>query len=103
MKRRVVVTGLGAVSPLGLTIHETWQNLLEGKSGIDRIRIFDASEFPTKIAGEVKGFDFDRWMKNDPALNHATRSTFFALQAAEEAFKDSNLRFFNIDPQRFGI
>ncbi len=103
MSRRVVVTGMGVVTPLGLTAPETWKNLLEGRPGISRISLFDAEEFPTKIAGEVKGFDFDRWTQIDPALKHATRSTFFALQSAEEAFKDSHLRLFDINPERFGI
>jgi 3-oxoacyl-[acyl-carrier-protein] synthase II len=101
--RRVVITGIGAVSPLGLSAQENWTNLLQGRSGIGPISLFDASEFPTRIAGEVKGFHFDSWMRRDPALAHSTRSTFFALQAAEEAFKDSHLRFFDTDSQRFGI
>ncbi len=103
MSRRVVVTGIGAVSPLGLSVRQTWSGLLTGRSGIGKISIFDAREFPTKIAGEVKDFNFDKWLKRDPALQHASRSTFFALQAAEEAFQDSYLRPFNIDPERFGI
>jgi 3-oxoacyl-[acyl-carrier-protein] synthase II len=101
--RRVVVTGMGAVSPLGTSVRETWSGLLTGRSGVRKIDIFDASEFPTKIAGQVPRFDFDKWIKRDPALINASRATFFALQAAEEAFKDSYLRRFNIDPDRFGI
>ena len=103
MTRRVVITGIGAVTPLGLSVRETWSGLLTGRSGIGPISLFDASEFRTKIAAEVRGFDFDRWIWRDPALANATRSTFFALQAAEEAFKDSYLRPFNIDSERFGI
>jgi 3-oxoacyl-(acyl-carrier-protein) synthase len=53
---RVVVTGMGMVSPLGLSVEESWGNLLSGQSGIGPITQFDASEFPTRIAGEVKGF-----------------------------------------------
>ena len=103
MTSRVVITGMGAVSPLGLNVRESWRNLLEGRSGIGPISLFDASEFPARIAGEVKGFDFKSWILRDPALAHASRSTFFALQAAEEAFKDAHLRFFDIDSKRFGI
>ncbi|MCM8775596.1 MAG: beta-ketoacyl-[acyl-carrier-protein] synthase family protein [Candidatus Omnitrophica bacterium] len=103
MNRRVVVTGVGAVSPLGLNVRETWRRLVHGESGIGRITIFDASEFPTKIAAEVRGFDFDRLRQQDPTLAHAARSTFFALKAAQEAFEDSRLRPFNIHPERFGI
>lgn len=101
--RRVVITGMGAVTPLGLSVRETWSGLLMGRSGIDKISLFDASEFRTQIAGEVRGFDFDRWRWSDPSLENATRSTFFALNAAEEAFKDSHIKRFNIDPERFGI
>lgn len=103
MENRVVITGMGAVTPLGLSVRETWSGLLTGRSGIGRITIFDASEFRTQIAGEVKNFDFSRWKWQDPALEHAARGTFFALQAAEEAFKDSHLKRFNVHPERFGI
>lgn len=103
MNRRVVVTGMGAITPLGLSVRETWSGLLTGRSGIGNITIFDSEQFPTRIAGQVKNFDFDKWVKRDPVLEDATRSTFFALQAAEEAFKDSHLKPFNVDPERFGI
>lgn len=103
VSRRVVITGMGAVTPLGLSVRETWSGLLTGRSGIDKISIFDASEFRTQIAGEVKNFDFNRWRWQDPSLENASRATFFALQAAEEAFKDSHLKRFNIHPERFGI
>lgn len=103
MNRRVVVTGMGAVTPLGHNVSDTWNSLLEGKSGLERITLFDASTFPTRVAGEVKNFDFGRWQRKDPALKNASRSTLFALQAAEEAFRDSRLKFYNIDPERFAI
>ncbi len=103
MTRRVVITGIGCVTPLGLSVRETWSGLLTGRPGIGPISLFDASEFPTRIAGEVRDFDFEHWLKRDPALKHASRATFFAIQAATEAFKDSHLKPFNIDPERFGI
>ncbi|MFZ5801883.1 MAG: beta-ketoacyl-[acyl-carrier-protein] synthase family protein [Candidatus Omnitrophota bacterium] len=103
MKRRVVITGVGMVTPLGLDAMTTWRHLVEGRSGISDITVFDASEFPTRIAGEVKGFDFEKWRQRDPALQHAHRGTFFALEAASEAFKDSHLRIFDLDADRFGI
>lgn len=103
MSRRVVVTGMGMVTPLGLSVRETWANLLDAKSGIGPISNFNAEGFPTRIAGEVRGFDFARWKIKDPALQEAGRSTFFALEAAEEAFRDSRLRLFNTQPERFGI
>ena len=67
------------VTPLGLNAQETWSNLLAGKSGIAPISLFDASGFPSRIAGEVKKFDFERWKIKDPALRDAGRATFFAL------------------------
>ncbi|MBI3306541.1 MAG: beta-ketoacyl-[acyl-carrier-protein] synthase II [Candidatus Omnitrophica bacterium] len=101
--RRVVITGIGAVTPLGLSVHDTWKGLLRGQSGIGPITVFDAEEFPSRIAGEVKDFDFEKWCRRDPALDCAGRSTFFALKAADEAFRDSYLRPFNINSERFGI
>lgn len=94
---------MGAVTPLGLSVRETWSGLLTGRSGIRRLTLFDSDDFPTKIAGQVQNFDFDKWLKRDPALTYASRSTFLALQAAEEAFKDSHLRPYQMDPERFGI
>ena len=61
-RRRVVVTGLGCVSPVGNTVPETWANLLAGKSGIGLITHFDASAFSCKIAGEVRGFNLESYM-----------------------------------------
>lgn len=102
-KRRVVVTGMGAVTPLGNNLKDTWLRITQGKSGIGPITLFDASRFSTRIAGEVKGFPFEKWVEHDPPLACATRSTFFALQAAAEAYKDAGLRPFCVNPNRFGI
>jgi 3-oxoacyl-[acyl-carrier-protein] synthase II len=90
MKRRVVITGLGAVTPLGNSVEETWKKLLDGSSGIGRITRFDASAFPCRIAGEVKRFDPLRFMtgkeahKTDPFIQ-------YALAAALMAMEDSHL------------
>ncbi len=102
-RRRVVVTGMGAVTPLGLSLPETWKNLLAGKSGIGPITLFDASEFPVRIAGEVRGFDFAQWRNRNEAWAQAGRSTFFALQAAREAFQDAQLERGAGEPERFGL
>lgn len=99
-QRRVVVTGLGAVTPLGLTVPETWKSMLAGCSGVRTISLFDARGFPTRIAGEVRGFDFSAYEREYP---HAIRSTFFAVQAADEAFRDAGIDPDRIDPRRFGI
>ncbi len=101
--RRVVVTGIGAVTPLGLSAGENWKNWTQGKSGIGEISLFDASEFPVRIAGEVRGFDFDSWKDREENLRPAGRSTFFALEAAEEAFEDARLKKDEDDPERWGL
>ena len=61
-RRRVVVTGLGILCPVGVGVEETWKNIVAGKSGIGPITQFDASTFPTRIAGEVKDFQAEKWM-----------------------------------------
>jgi len=61
-KRRVVVTGLGMISPLGVGNDPTWKGLLEGRSGVGRITKFDATEYPCQIAGEVRGFEPEAWI-----------------------------------------
>lgn len=101
--RRVVVTGMGAVTPLACDLETTWKRILAGESGIDLIKIFDASGFATKIAGEVKDFPFSKWIDFDPLLKDAFRGTFFALQAAEEALAESGLKPSDFDADRFGI
>ncbi len=86
--RRVVVTGLGAVTPLGLDMESTWQAALAGRSGIDRIQNFDASGFETTIGGEVKGFDPLRYMdrkearRTDPFIQYAVAASIQARGAA---------------------
>src|SRR5262249_49798174 len=80
--RRVVVTGLGAVTPLGLTAKETWSNALEGKSGIANITLFDASAFDVKFAGEVKNFNPDQFI---PKKEQKKMDRFIHLSIAASA------------------
>ena len=89
-RRRVVVTGLGCISPVGNTVADAWANLLAGQSGIDLITRFDASNFSCKIAGEVKGFDLESYMSTKEAR---TMDTFihFGIAAAAQAVADSGL------------
>ena len=89
-RRRVVVTGLGCISPVGNTVSEAWANLLAGKSGIDLITKFDASSFSCKIAGEIKGFDLEAYMGSKEAR---TMDTFihYGIAAASQAVADSGL------------
>ncbi|MDR2299632.1 MAG: beta-ketoacyl-ACP synthase II [Comamonas sp.] len=89
-RRRVVVTGLGCISPVGNTVGDAWANLLAGKSGIDLITKFDASNFSCKIAGEVKGFDVEKYMS---AKDARSMDTFihYGIAAAEQAVLDAGL------------
>ena len=101
-KRRVVITGVGAVTPLGNTAEEFWAGLLEGRSGIGPITRFDATDFPTRIAGELKGFDPLKYLdkkddrKFDPFLK-------YAVACATMAVEDAALKTDNVDPTRFGV
>ena len=90
-KRRVVITGLGIVSPVGIGIQQAWDNLLKGVSGVGPITKFDASPLPTRIAAEVKGFRDDDSVPKK-LLKYANRSHRFALAAAEQAFRDAGIR-----------
>ncbi len=103
MKRRVVITGIGSVTPLGLTLEETWQGLLAGKSGIGPIRLFDASTFPTTFAAQVPDFDLARYVKDPAPYAKAGRNVRFAMAAARMAFEDAGLAPNAVDRSRFGI
>ncbi len=98
--RRVVVTGLGMVSPVGLNVAESWKNALEGKSGADTITLFDASAYSTKFAAEVKGFDPALYM-DAKDIRKTTRFIQFAIAAAKEAIEDSKLDL-SADTTRYG-
>ena len=89
-RRRVVVTGLGCISPVGNTVGDAWANLLAGQSGIDLITKFDTSNFSCKIAGEVKGFDVEKYMS---AKDARSMDTFihYGIAAAEQAVLDAGL------------
>jgi 3-oxoacyl-[acyl-carrier-protein] synthase II len=89
-KRRVVVTGLGCIAPVGNTVAESWTNLLAGNSGIDTITSFDASLFACKFAGEVKGFDITQYISEKEA-RHMDRFIHLGLAAAFQAVADSGL------------
>jgi 3-oxoacyl-[acyl-carrier-protein] synthase II len=99
---RVVVTGLGAVTPLGLDIPTTWQGLIEGKSGVTRIASFDSSELPVHIAASVTGFDPSRHMEPREARRHSA-FVHFAIAAANEAIASASLNMTVEDPSRVGV
>lgn len=106
MRRRVVVTGLGCVSPVGNTVEESWANLLAGRSGIDTVQSFDTGNLSVKFAGEVKGFDVTQYMPEKEA-RHMDRFIHLGLAAAAQAVADSGLPTNDkLDPefaQRIGV
>jgi 3-oxoacyl-[acyl-carrier-protein] synthase II len=101
-KKRVVVTGLGAVSPLGNDTHSTWQAALAGQSGIARITRFDPAAFTTQIAGEVKGFKVEDYMTSKEA-RHFDTFIHFGIAAGVQALKDSGLEISDSNRERVGI
>lgn len=104
MDRRVVVTGMGMVTPLGRDLEQTWATLQEGRSGVDRISLFDASTFPTQIAAEVKSFRLDDYRDDADRWREHCRNTQFALAAATMAIDHSGLlNFAGLDRRRFGV
>jgi 3-oxoacyl-[acyl-carrier-protein] synthase II len=100
-RRRVVVTGLGIVCPVGIGLEETWRGITAGKSGIGPITQFDASTFPTRIAGEVRNFEAEKWM-DKKEVRRNDRFIQFAMAAGEMAMKDSGLDMSKEDPERVG-
>jgi len=101
--RRVVITGMGVVSPVGSELNKFWANLTNGVSGIDYIAKFDTTDFKVKIAAEVKDFDVMRYYSNASDVRKADQFTQYALGAACDAMADSGLTENHIDPYRFGV
>lgn len=99
MKRRVAITGLGVVSPLGIGLEAFWTNLMAGKSGISTITSFDITDFPVKISGEVKNFDLSEFIEDKKSIRHMDRNSQFALAAAIMAAKDAG---FDISKEEAG-
>ena len=101
MTHRVVITGMGTVNPIGLTVDESWENCVNGVSGIGPITLFDASELPVKIAGEVKNFDPSQYMK--PAeVRRRDRYEQFATAAAKQALAQAGLEITPDNAARIG-
>jgi 3-oxoacyl-[acyl-carrier-protein] synthase II len=101
-KRRVVVTGLGLITPVGLGVKESWTNIINGQSGIGRITKFDCSTFPSQVAGEVKNFDPLAYI---PPKDARRMDTFiqFGIAAGIEAFKDSGIEVTEQNSERIGV
>jgi 3-oxoacyl-[acyl-carrier-protein] synthase II len=101
-KRRVVVTGVGAVTPLGIDIETTWKNIIAGKSGIGPLTRVNADEYPAKVSAEVKDFDPENFMDRKEARK-MDRFTQFAVAAAQMAVKDANLIINEENSGRVGV
>ena len=101
MKRRVVITGLGTINPLGHNLEETWANVKKGVCGIDEITQIDTTDYKVKLAGEVKNFQVEEFIDKKEA-KHMDRYTQFAMIAAKEAFTDSGIDMEKEDPLRCG-
>src|SRR5947209_17197890 len=91
MRRRVVVTGMGMVTPLGRDLESTWKALQEGRSGVGTISLFDATTFPTRIAAEARGFRLDDYIDDPLRWEECCRNTKFAVAAGRMAVDDSGL------------
>ncbi|MGB8954065.1 MAG: beta-ketoacyl-ACP synthase II, partial [Tumebacillaceae bacterium] len=103
MKRRVVITGMGVISPVGNDLDTFWNHLLAGKSGISHIEGYDTTAYPTKIAGQVKNFNPDLYMDKDLS-SQLDRYQQFAVAAAKMAVEDANLNVQrDADPERVGV
>ena len=102
MKRRVVVTGVGAVTPLGLNLEDTWEGLINGKSGVDFITYFDTTHFATKFAAQLKGFDALNYMDRKLA-QRTDEFTQYAIVASDMAIKDSEMNLEKIDNDKVGV
>lgn len=101
-RRRVVVTGMGIVSPVGNTVEEAWANIVAGRSGIVPISRFDASGFPVRIAGEVKGFDVEAYIPKKEARRMDT-FIHYGMAAGIQAMRDSGLEITEENAERVGI
>lgn len=100
-RKRVVITGLGCVTPLGNDVETTWNAALEGRSGVDNISLFDTTDFKTKFAAEVKGFDAEEHLGRRDA-RRMDRFTHFAVVATDQALKDSGLQITDETRDRIG-
>jgi 3-oxoacyl-[acyl-carrier-protein] synthase II len=101
-KRRVVITGVGAVSPLGVTVQKNWENVLAGKSGIATITDFDVSRFATQFAGKIKGFDVKQYLSLKEAKKMDT-FIHYGIAASTQAIEDAGLEVTELNAERIGV
>jgi len=97
------VTGIGCITPVGNTAQSVWESLCEAKSGIGSITHFDASNFPTRFAAEVKDFQFENYCDDPQRFEHAGRNIRYAIGAASQAVNDSGIIESDLDPGRLGV
>ena len=102
-RRRVAITGIGLVTPVGNDVPAVWKNLVAGRSGVAPIRGFDASGFPARIGAEVKEFDFEAAIPDRKLAKFASRPHRFALAAAREALVDAGIRPDESTAHRWGF
>lgn len=100
--KRVVVTGLGAITPIGKNVDEFWKGIKAGVCGIDEIKSFDTTNFKVKLAGEIKDYNEEDYFEKK-AAKRLDKYTQYALIASREAMKDANLNVDEIDAERFGV
>jgi len=101
-RERVVITGLGAVSPIGVGVNAFLEGLLSGKSGVSKISSFDVSNYPVQIGGEIKDFNPENYI-DKKEVSRLDRVQHFAFAAAKEAIEDAHLELDKIDPERVGV
>lgn len=101
-KKRVVVTGMGVISPVGTGLNKFWDSLVKGKSGIDKITRFDTSDLPSRIAGEVRDFNPEAYIEKKE-LKRLDRFTQFAISATKMALEDADLDLSTVDKTRIGV
>jgi 3-oxoacyl-[acyl-carrier-protein] synthase II len=101
--RRVVITGMGAITPLGNDVETFWANLKNGVSGIHTIESFDTTAYDCHIGGEVRGFDPKTVFKNPKDVRRTDRFAQLAMAAAKMAMTDSAIEMANENPNRFGV
>lgn len=103
MRRRVVITGMGLINPLGADVPTVWEALLKGKSGVGYTSLFDASRYPTKISAEVKNWDFVDDVESARRWKYRGRHSRFAAGAGVQAMRQSGISADKLDPTRFGV
>jgi 3-oxoacyl-[acyl-carrier-protein] synthase II len=103
MRRRVVITGIGCITPLGTEVDQMWSRLMNSESAVDYTTVFDASNFPTKISAEVRNWDITDIGEDPERWRYRGRHTKFAAGAAKKAVQDSGVLDRQLDPVRFGV